>query len=236
MSDDNNLIGQDEIERLLNGGGSGGGSDDAKAEEGDKVVESAAPPTSPGVDDSDDDKMLDQQDIESLLSQSVAGGSKAAPTPPGALPSVGTSSAAPLAGDNNIPQGDIEHLLEQAEAAIASIDNPNDDLPEGVREFQFEPYTGTPATTDRASLDLMRDVELDVKIELGRTHMYLEDILKLRRGWVVPLDKLAGDPVDIFVNGRLVARGEVLVMNDNFCVRIAELITGSSILQPRDTS
>jgi flagellar motor switch protein FliN/FliY len=43
---------------------------------------------------------------------------------------------------------------------------------------------------------------------------------------VVPLDKLAGDPVDIYVNGRLIARGEVLVLNDNFCVRVAELIVG----------
>ena len=49
---------------------------------------------------------------------------------------------------------------------------------------------------------------------------------QLRRGSVVPLDKLAGDPVDVFVNGRMVARGEVLVLNDNFCVRIAELISG----------
>jgi len=69
-------------------------------------------------------------------------------------------------------------------------------------------------------------VELDLRIELGRTQMYLEDVLQLRRGAVVALDKLAGDPVDVFVNGRLVARGEVLVLNDNFCVRIAELISG----------
>ena len=56
--------------------------------------------------------------------------------------------------------------------------------------------------------------------------MYLEDVLKLKRGSVVTLDKLAGDPVDVFVNGRLVARGEVLVLNDNFCIRVTELLTG----------
>ena len=56
--------------------------------------------------------------------------------------------------------------------------------------------------------------------------MFLEDVLKLQRGAVIPLDKLASDPIDIFVNGRLVARGEVLVLNDNFCVRVAELISG----------
>ena len=86
-----------------------------------------------------------------------------------------------------------------------------------------------PASTETATLDLIRDVELDLKIELGRTQMYLEDVLKLRRGSVVPLDKLAGDPVDIYVNGRLIARGEVLVMNDNFCVRVAELIAGANV-------
>jgi flagellar motor switch protein FliN/FliY len=74
----------------------------------------------------------------------------------------------------------------------------------------------------------MRDVELDLTIELGRTHMQLEDVLKLKQGAVVPLDKLAGDPADIYVNGRLIARGEVLVLNDNFCVRVAELIVGES--------
>ena len=68
-----------------------------------------------------------------------------------------------------------------------------------------------------------------MRIELGRTHMYLEDVLQLRKGAVVPLDKLAGDPVDVFVNGRLVARGEVLVFNDNFCVRIAELISSDEL-------
>ena len=72
----------------------------------------------------------------------------------------------------------------------------------------------------------LSDVDLDVRIELGRTQMYLEDVLKLKRGSVVTLNKLAGDPVDVFVNGRMVARGEVLVLNDNFCVRVTELLSG----------
>ena len=67
--------------------------------------------------------------------------------------------------------------------------------------------------------------ELDVKIELGRTEMYIEDVLGLAPGSVVELDKAAGDPVDIFVNERLVARGEVLVLNDSFCVRINDILS-----------
>jgi flagellar motor switch protein FliN/FliY len=50
---------------------------------------------------------------------------------------------------------------------------------------------------------------------------------------VVPLDKLAGDPVDIYVNGRLIARGEVLILNDNFCVRVAELVAGEEMAPTR---
>lgn len=73
-------------------------------------------------------------------------------------------------------------------------------------------------------IDMLGDVDLDVSIELGRTEMLVEDVLKLGPGAVVELDKLAGDPVDIHVNGRLVARGEVLVLNDNFCIRVSEIV------------
>jgi flagellar motor switch protein FliN len=76
------------------------------------------------------------------------------------------------------------------------------------------------------SIELLEDVELDVKIELGRAEMEIGEILRLHSGSVIELDKLAGDPVDILVNEQLVARGEVLVVNDNFCVRINEIIPG----------
>src|SRR5690348_11339303 len=75
-------------------------------------------------------------------------------------------------------------------------------------------------------IELLKDVDLNVKIELGRTRMLIEDVLRLAEGSVVELDKLAGDPVDVFVNDRLVARGEVLVLNDNFCVRVNEILAG----------
>ena len=101
-------------------------------------------------------------------------------------------------------------------------------MPPGVRPFEFKDLTGAPASAESASLELVRDVELNLKIELGRTHMHLEEVLRLKKGAVVTLDKLAGDPVDIYVNGRLIARGEVLVLNDNFCVRVAELVVGET--------
>jgi len=83
-------------------------------------------------------------------------------------------------------------------------------------------------------IDLLMDVDLEVKIELGRTQMTIDDILRLKRGAVVELDKLAGDPVDILVNERLVARGEILVVNDNFCVRVTEIVDPEAGLKAED--
>jgi flagellar motor switch protein FliN/FliY len=129
-------------------------------------------------------------------------------------------ASAPTTGD------DVQFLLAQAEQAIASVDQPIEPAIAGLAPFELKDLAGAPANGEKATLELLKDVDLDLRIELGRTHMYLEDVLKLKRGSVVTLDKLAGDPVDVFVNGRLVARGEVLVLNDNFCVRVTELLTG----------
>jgi flagellar motor switch protein FliN/FliY len=129
-----------------------------------------------------------------------------------------------------VDQSSIDALLNQAQAALSSLDETAAAMPAGVKPFEFKDLTGTAAANETASLDLLRDVQLDLKIELGRTQMHLEDVLRLKQGAVVTLDKLAGDPVDIYANGRLIARGEVLVLNDNFCVRVAELIAGDDAL------
>lgn len=83
----------------------------------------------------------------------------------------------------------------------------------------------TNADIDPKRVSMLNDVNLKVKIELGRTQMLVEDVLALGEGSVVELDKLAGDPVDVYVNDRLIARGEVLVLNDSFCVRISEVLS-----------
>ncbi|MEX0866522.1 MAG: flagellar motor switch protein FliN [Pirellulales bacterium] len=132
----------------------------------------------------------------------------------------------PADSSGTIAQDDIDLLLNQAEEALRSVNRVDDPPANGARPFELRDFTGASPTNEAATLDLIRDVDLDVTIELGRSRMYLEDVLRLRKGSVVPLDKLAGDPVDIYVNGRLVARGEILVLNDNFCVRVAELIAG----------
>ncbi|MBN2710954.1 MAG: flagellar motor switch protein FliN [Planctomycetes bacterium] len=84
---------------------------------------------------------------------------------------------------------------------------------------------GSSGVVEASSLDMLYDVELQVKIELGRTYMTVEDILRLREGSVIQLDKDAGAPVDILINGRFVAEGEVLVLNDYFCVRVTKILS-----------
>jgi len=137
------------------------------------------------------------------------------------------AAAAEPAASNQVDPNKISSLLDEAQEALSALDQPAS-LPPGVQPFEFKDLAGTTPANESASLDLLRDVQLDLKIELGRTNMQLEEVLRLKQGAVVTLDKLAGDPVDIYANGRLIARGEVLVLNDNFCVRVAELITAEA--------
>ena len=126
---------------------------------------------------------------------------------------------------SDLPPGmDIQDLVDQAMAeAMQEEESPGGgseptsvDVPDVQADAASPPGTG---------IELLSDVDLHVKIELGRTQMLVEDVLRLGSGAVVELDKLAGDPVDVYVNDRLVARGEVLVLNDNFCIRISEIIS-----------
>lgn len=119
---------------------------------------------------------------------------------------------------------DIEALLDQATESLDQATG-NAASPEATASaFSLDEISPNQDPSDRQPIDMLGEVEMDLRIELGRTEMRLEEVLQLRNGSVVALDKLAGDPVDVFVNGRLIARGEVLVMNDNFCIRVTELV------------
>jgi flagellar motor switch protein FliN/FliY len=156
------------------------------------------------------------------------------------------SKPAPAAPDALLDPSSIDELLKQAnfedpaaagaatmppvpadalKAAAAALGGQAAALA-GAGEFNLPDLQQVMRDAQASSIELLRDVELNVKIELGRSRMLVEDVLKLSEGSIVELDKLAGDPVDVFVNDRLVARGEVLVLNDNFCVRVNEIIAG----------
>ncbi len=167
------------------------------------------------------------------------------PTPPPATPdpqAPPVKPAAPSQGKSDdvdfsaLDQSSIDELLKQASfEAPSEIPAPSAAAPGPVAsvmvppdaaDFKLPAFQQAIADAQVSSIDLLRDVDLNVKIELGRARMLVEDVLRLSEGSVVELDKLAGDPVDVFVNDRLVARGEVLVLNDNFCVRVNEILAG----------
>lgn len=94
-----------------------------------------------------------------------------------------------------------------------------------VQSAQFTPLSSAPVQVNDANIGLILDVPLQVNVELGRTKKSIKDILDLTKGSIVELDKLAGEPVDIMVNGKYLAKGEVVVIDENFGVRITEIVS-----------
>jgi len=188
-----------------------------------------------------DDNLLDPSDIEKLLQGADA---KKGSSDAGAKAVVNNDDIDSLFNQHTPPADDhsgmpistraeTEALLNQAEANLAAAISPNlgpgNGIPVdlgGTKAFEFPNFESMASSPEEAmALASLQNVELDLCIELGRTELLIEEVLKMKEGVVVPLDKLAGDPVDILVNGRIIARGEVLVLNDNFCVRVAEIIS-----------
>jgi flagellar motor switch protein FliN/FliY len=174
----------------------------------------AAPEPSSKSDKALADSLMDQASIDELLRQ-------ASFEDPAALEAAALAAAAAGApGASPFGAGAAADASSRSPAASAVV------LPD-TADFKLPNFQQVMQDAQVSSIDLLRDVELNVKIELGRSRMLVEDVLKLAEGSVVELDKLAGDPVDVFVNDRLVARGEVLVLNDNFCVRVNEIVAGA---------
>lgn len=108
-----------------------------------------------------------------------------------------------------------EHHVEAAAAPAPAV-------------FPAAAHSDSPLVDPRR-LQLLRDVELGISVELGRTRMTVQDVLGLAPGMVVELDRAAGSPVDVLVNGTLMARGEVVVVDEEFAVRITEVVGGEPL-------
>lgn len=97
--------------------------------------------------------------------------------------------------------------------------------PVAVRSAQFAPLHTGLSPEQASGLDLILDVPLRVTVELGRTRMPIRDVLELGKGSVVELNKLVGEPVDMLVNGKLIAKGEVVVIDENFGIRVTDIVS-----------
>ncbi|AEV88798.1 flagellar motor switch protein FliN [Actinoplanes sp. SE50] len=140
-------------------------------------------------------------------------------------PQVALSALAAKEGAVAIPLRDDEDI--RAMLALSLSPWPDDDplvaAATGGGVAQRAPEA--PAVGRRGGLDMLHDVEMEVSAELGRTRMSVRELLSLTPGAIVELDRAAGSPADLLVNGRLIARGEVVVVDENFGIRITEIVS-----------
>jgi flagellar motor switch protein FliN/FliY len=96
---------------------------------------------------------------------------------------------------------------------------------------EFEQFAGTPGLSGHNDLDMILDIPVQLTVELGRTKMPIKNLLQLAQGSVVELSGLAGEPLDVLINGFLIAQGEVVVVNDKLGIRLTDIITPSERLR-----
>ena len=114
----------------------------------------------------------------------------------------------------------------------STIENKDEDLVKNLDQDQIDNLANEIKAGDNAlnklkvqNLDFILDIPLRVTVELGRSTVIIKDLLKLGQGSVIELDKLAGEPLEILINGKLVARGEVVVVNERFGIRLTDIIS-----------
>ena len=136
--------------------------------------------------------------------------------PPGTPPQAGAPPQAPYP-QASYPQASYEHYQQQG--YMPPPQNVN------VRPVQFQNFDPAAVMQQKENIDIIMDVQLEVTVELGRTTKKIKDILEFVPGTIIELDKLAGEPIDILVNGKFVAKGEVVVIDENFGIRITDIIS-----------
>jgi flagellar motor switch protein FliN/FliY len=132
--------------------------------------------------------------------------------------------------DNAAPQGTEDAMAAEWAAALAET------KPETASELQtteqvapasFTNFAATAATTAGNDINMILDIPVQLTVELGRTRIPIKHILQLAQGSVVELEAMAGEPMDVLVNGYLIAQGEVVVVNDKFGIRLTDIVTPS---------
>ena len=142
-----------------------------------------------------------------------------------------------MSDDNVLDQNDIDKLMSSDSDLSADWDDslkeemePAEAVPDESPAAELPSLEPTERDTsgsdlDSKSLDFILDIPLEVTVELGKTKMLINDLLQLGQGSVIELTKLAGEPLEILVNNKLVARGEPVVVNEKFGVRLTDIIS-----------
>ncbi|HVW53183.1 MAG TPA: flagellar motor switch protein FliN [Trinickia sp.] len=147
-----------------------------------------------------------------------------------AMPGEGTAdldAALAAAAVENAKQpasaADEEASLDDWAAALAEQNS--NETPATAAAGVFQPLSKVEPTTTRNDIDMILDIPVQMTVELGRTKIAIRNLLQLAQGSVVELDGMAGEPMDVLVNGCLIAQGEVVVVNDKFGIRLTDIIT-----------
>lgn len=142
-----------------------------------------------------------------------------------------------MSDDNVLDQNDIDKLMSSDSDLSADWDDslkeemePAEAVPDESPAAELPSFEPTERDTsgsdlDSKSLDFILDIPLEITVELGKTKMLINDLLQLGQGSVIELTKLAGEPLEILVNNKLVARGEPVVVNEKFGVRLTDIIS-----------
>ncbi|GBG12569.1 flagellar motor switch protein FliN/FliY [Novimethylophilus kurashikiensis] len=144
------------------------------------------------------------------------------------------NAAADSGGDEQFTADDwAAAMAEQAAADSTESEPVEEPQASAARAAIFNNLSADPGLTPEAAknLELVMDIPVQMTVELGRTRMPIRSLLQLAQGSVVELNELAGEPLDVFVNGCLVAQGEVVVVNEKFGIRLTDIITPSERLK-----
>jgi flagellar motor switch protein FliN/FliY len=147
---------------------------------------------------------MDQSELDALLKELKQDGD--APPPP----------EAPPKADEEIGWDDVKEDLEKSSHPVAKAE---------VSEASFSEIKKEPSKAGTMELDFILDIPLTLTVELGRNRMLISELLQLGQGSVIELTKLAGEPMDVFINQKLIARGEVVVINEKFGIRLTDIVS-----------
>ncbi|KVD32688.1 flagellar motor switch protein FliN [Burkholderia ubonensis] len=146
---------------------------------------------------------------------------------PQALADAALAETAPAAAPAAAADADDEQGLDDWAAALAEQNQQPAVEPGATGAGVFQPLSKAASTSTHNDIDMILDIPVKMTVELGRTKIAIRNLLQLAQGSVVELDGLAGEPMDVLVNGCLIAQGEVVVVNDKFGIRLTDIITPS---------
>ena len=239
-------LSQDEINKLMGKTAepapepvaeSAGGGGTMSQDEINKLLGNVDETPAPAAEPAGGGGTMSQEEINKLMggmNQEPAPAPAAAPQAP-VQPAPAAIPAQPQVVMQQAPANDVlqqmmnmmQQQMEMQQQQIAQLQKQIADAPKNIRVNQ-PPRPNLESDNMEidpdANVDLIMGVALDVSVEIGRTQKLVKDILELNRGSLVVLDKLAGEQVDVFVNGECIAKGDVVVVEDNFGVRITEIL------------